>query len=120
LSHTIKEAAMPKHVVSAKSVFVDENSDKEHSLATAGELLSSDPQSDKAEPAERNVRSMLKFTIIQDWRGEYRWQLISHAGQVLAVSGGSYPSTDAVMREVNGMRPGMASAPIEIALRVAA
>jgi uncharacterized protein YegP (UPF0339 family) len=63
---------------------------------------------------------MFKFKIVQDWRGEYRWQLVSRAGQVLAVSGDSYPSADAVKRDVKGMRPELATAPIEVARRVAA
>ena len=61
----------------------------------------------------------LKFEIVRNWRGDYSWRLVSTAGQVLAVAGHSYPTADAVRRDVRGMQPGLASAAIEMARRAA-
>jgi uncharacterized protein YegP (UPF0339 family) len=117
--HPSQEAAMSKKV-SAKSVVPAAKPARARSAGVANEIPSRGRSAGESASDGRNVRSMFKFKIVQDWRGEYRWQLMSRGGQVLAMSDDSYPSVDAVKRDVRGMRPELATAPIEVARRVAA
>jgi uncharacterized protein YegP (UPF0339 family) len=59
-------------------------------------------------------RPQLKFKIFENWRGEFYWQLVFGAGQVLAVSNCSYSSADAAKKDVKGMRSQLVTAPIEV------
>jgi len=58
--------------------------------------------------------TMYRFEIYRDWRGEFRWRLVSDDGHVFATSGDGYPSEAAAELAVHGLRPRMVDAEIEV------
>jgi uncharacterized protein YegP (UPF0339 family) len=55
---------------------------------------------------------MYRFEIYRDWRGEFRWRLVSDGGHVLANSGDGYPSEAAVYMALQGIQPRMGEAQV--------
>lgn len=57
---------------------------------------------------------MYRFEIYRDWRGEFRWRLVSDGGHVFATSGDGYPSEEAAELAVHGLQLKMADAQVEV------
>ncbi len=62
---------------------------------------------------------MYRFEIYRDWRGEFRWRLVSDGGHVLANSGDGYSSEKTAELALHGIQPKMSEAQIDVMSSVA-
>ena len=55
-----------------------------------------------------------RFEIFRDWRGEFRWRLVSDDGHVFASSGDGYRSEKDAELALHGIQPKMSAARIDV------
>lgn len=63
--------------------------------------------------------SVYRFEIFRDWRGEFRWRLLSRLGNVVATSDTSYRSEQIATSAVREMRPELGDAAVAMERRAA-
>jgi uncharacterized protein YegP (UPF0339 family) len=62
---------------------------------------------------------MYKFEIFRDWRGEFRWRLLSRLGNVVATSDAAYGTEKNATSAVQEMRHQLSDASVAMERRVA-